>query len=330
MSKISPLTLVLPRLLEQLPRDSVNASLLASVCGRGDVAHRWQASSPDEARLKSWQRGMLATLGLDARAYPSAATCALGEGFASRHWIHAEPVHLAAGLNEVTLVPLQPAWDLTSDEMQEMTQTLQPHLAAEGFDLALVPGSWLIGAPEDFAANTVEPGFAARHDWNTVLPQGPGAGRLRRLMTELQMLMHEHRVNRARAARGLPSANALWFWGNGTLSNKTIGTKVNGIGSDSYLRGVCTANGWENVVADASTVDAVLRACDGGDLAVCVVERMSPDALERDWLPALLDALKTERIARLDLVIDEWLVAIDRWRWRRFWRRPRALAGATV
>jgi hypothetical protein len=330
MSKISSLTLVLPGLLEQLPRDPANDSLLARVCGRGDVAHRWHANSPDEARLKPWQRGMLATMGLEPSAYPSAAVCALAEGLASRHWLHAEPIHLAAGLNEVTFVPLRPAWGLTHEEIQEATGTLRPHLAAEGFELVPISGGWLVGASEDFDAATVESRFAACHDWKTVLPQGAGAGRLRRLMTELQMLLHDHRVNQSRAARGLPIVNALWFWGNGTLNHKTNGTKVKGIGSNSYLRGVCAANGWECVAGDAATVDAVLRASEGGDPAVCVIEGMSPEVFERDWLPGLLGALTSERISRLDLVLDEWFVAIDRWRWRRFWRRPRTLAGAVV
>ena len=38
---------------------------------------------------------------------------------------------------------------------------------------------------------------------------------MRRLMTELQMLLHEHPVNEARAARGVPTVNAVWLWGGG-------------------------------------------------------------------------------------------------------------------
>lgn len=47
------------------------------------------------------------------------------------------------------------------------------------------------------------------------LPRGKGAARLIKLMTEAQLILHEHPVNQARRKEGKPAANATWPWGQG-------------------------------------------------------------------------------------------------------------------
>lgn len=47
------------------------------------------------------------------------------------------------------------------------------------------------------------------------LPTGEGAETLRALMERGRGVLADHPVNRARRAKGLPEANALWFWGQG-------------------------------------------------------------------------------------------------------------------
>jgi 2,3-bisphosphoglycerate-independent phosphoglycerate mutase len=49
----------------------------------------------------------------------------------------------------------------------------------------------------------------------TYLPAGDGAPELIKLMTETQMLLNEHPVNRTRRQEGKREANATWPWGQG-------------------------------------------------------------------------------------------------------------------
>lgn len=329
----SSLTVVVPRLLERLQYEHIagapEESLLALAAGRGELARRWPASDAEHARLEPWQYGMLAALDLDPGQHPSAAMHALGQDCQgtimkttrNTYWLHVEPIHLAAGLNDVVLVPLRPAAELTADEHDALHETLGMHLAAEGFAFVRArSGGWLLGSAEDFDVTTVHPAFAARHEWNVVLPQGAGAGRVRRLMTELQMLLHDHPVNAARAARGVPAANALWLWGGATRSASPRPPAAVCIGRNAYLHGVSLANGWPRPI-EARHARDMLQACSTPS-TVAVLDDVTPSAFEADWLPVILDALKMKRIERLELVLDEWLVTLDRWRWRRFWRRP--------
>jgi 2,3-bisphosphoglycerate-independent phosphoglycerate mutase len=47
------------------------------------------------------------------------------------------------------------------------------------------------------------------------LPKGTGASEIIRLMSDSQMFLKEHPVNRDRMSRGLLPANSIWLWGQG-------------------------------------------------------------------------------------------------------------------
>ena len=49
------------------------------------------------------------------------------------------------------------------------------------------------------------------------LPEGEGGRRWRALMTEAQVLLHNHSWNQQRAAQGQQPINSLWFWGGGVM-----------------------------------------------------------------------------------------------------------------
>jgi hypothetical protein len=97
---------------------------------------------------------------------------------ASQEWLANEPVRLSARTAEV--------WELTE---------LDPDLTR--FDR-------MQGASS---------GQATGRNIDLWLPRGEAARRWRRLANELQMMWHEHPVNQARRACGLPVVNGLWFEG---------------------------------------------------------------------------------------------------------------------
>src|SRR5690606_38216705 len=72
---------------------------------------------------------------------------------------------------------------------------------------------WRLSLPEGLAPPTVSPAAVAvlpLRDWWS---QDPAMRPWRRLLNEIQMAWHEHPVNEARVARGVPPVNALWLYG---------------------------------------------------------------------------------------------------------------------
>jgi hypothetical protein len=320
------LTLIAPDLVAGAEADpSANHALLARIAGRGEVSHRWTPTTADEGRLQGWQRALLNALSLDGLTHPSAGTSALGAGIehAASDWLHAQPVHLAAGLNEVTLVPLRGELGLSADEFAAIAPTLREHLADTKVRFHQTRANqWLIGSQDEWKVRTVATEFAINTDWNTALPQGEDAGQIRRLMTEMQMLLHDHPINQRRTSRGIPTVNSLWFWGNGPVKRETKIQRLNCVGDNEYLDGVCLLHGWK-VSAPTTIVDGLadIRDRDG---MVCVIGCADMNELESGWLSPAIAELKRGSVDRVKVVIDAWELSIDRWRLRRFWRRDRS------
>jgi 2,3-bisphosphoglycerate-independent phosphoglycerate mutase len=62
---------------------------------------------------------------------------------------------------------------------------------------------------------TTPPHDITEQEIGAYLPAGDGAPELTELMTETQMFLHEHPVNRTRREQGKREANATWPWGQG-------------------------------------------------------------------------------------------------------------------
>jgi hypothetical protein len=143
------------------------------------------------------------------------------------------------------------------------------------------------------------------------LPIGAGAAHLRQLMSEIEMWLFEHAVNRARVAGGAPAVNALWLWGGGPVLTSLPAVAGWTTGDDVFFR------------AFASRPDAPR-----GSASRVLVSAAEPgtdpwrDAESRRLESSVADLAKG-RIDRLDLSAGKRCLHVSaRWR-RRFWRRPK-------
>lgn len=159
------------------------------------------------------------------------------------------------------------------------------------------------------------------------MPRGRDAPALRRLLTELQMLLHEHPVNVERLRRGLPEINAVWLHGAGAIGELQRYALPQAFGDDLYLRGIYRLNEGE---VTAAPVDAQALLARLQSRAVAVVAADDVDVLEAAWIAPLARALAAGSLARLEIVIDRWDVTVARHSLLKFWRRPRAPAEWTA
>jgi len=250
-----------------------------------------------------------------------------GPSTRSGAWWHLERVHLAAGLNHLSLVELGASLQPTAEQCAALEPQLRQHLQAAGARFESLPGGcWLLQLPTTSQPRTVCPEAAAANDLEQAMPQGEGGAALRRLMTELQMLLHEHPVNQQRSRQGLPAVNALWAWGNGCLAAQASRPLPEAFGAHDFLRGIYRHYG-RTVRAAPSSGAELLAALEEGQHAVAVLEPLidqldAAAQFEHQWLMPLARGLRTRCLVRLELVLDGWHLSIDRRGLRRFWRRP--------
>ncbi len=128
-----------------------------------------------------------------------------------QYWL-ATPVHCFAGLDSVQLHPAG---------LLELPPQTQAALAAE-FSAVFADTPWRLHATGKrelllsgvtLAASAEDPAVSIGADLRQGLPRGADAATLRRLGVEIEMWLHEHRINRERQARGELPVSGLWLWG---------------------------------------------------------------------------------------------------------------------
>jgi hypothetical protein len=179
---------------------------------------------------------------------------------------------------------------------------------------------WLAHSERTLEVQTATPEAAVTSPLEQAMPQGRDARELRRLMTELQMLLHEHPVNVARLRRGVPEVNAVWFHGAGEIRELQRYALPQAFGDDLYLHGIYRLNDGK-VTAAARDARATLARLSARAVAVVAADDL--DVLEAAWVAPLSRALAAGVIARLDLVLDRWRVTVARHALLKFWRGAR-------
>ncbi len=151
------------------------------------------------------------------------------------------------------------------------------------------------------------------------MPSGTSADRYRRLISEIEMALHDHPVNTERQARGQRPVNSLWLWGGGLAPERASFPLPALFADDPLLRGF-----WKSVGAPSAGWPGSITACldrvDRGFVAV-VPDDESDSAVPGEALAELRDAVESGRIDRLSLLAADGLRATVRRRDRfRFWR----------
>lgn len=255
------------------------------------------------------------------RDWPVAPYTLLADGGSpgSVYWMRADPVNLSVGQDGLAFDGA--ALDVSRYEAEALVAALNRHFGeALAFD-APHPERWYVKFPAAPELLTTSPAAARRTAIRDKLPSGGDAMRFRALMNEVQMLLHEHPVNAAREARGVPPVNSLWFWGGGALARPAVRPFSIVLAEDPLARGLALAAGLP--------VGTALSALPDEGKALIVVDAPRNPALERDWFAPLLAALEDGRIGMLSLYLggQDSLLEVETVRsdLRYFWRTRKPL-----
>lgn len=259
-------TLVLPKLQALLARCDET---------QRDVADEWSFSPPHERALAlalGWQGA--------AGLLPWAARAAQAEGIntADLAWGLVTPAHWHLGTEQISLI--DPA-GLMLDEptARALFETIAPLFTSEGFAMHYAaPQRWYLAHESLAGLATASIDRVIGRNVDGWLGKDPAAQRLRRLQSEVQMLLYTHPLNDERAARGLLAVNSFWLSGCGVAQPEA----PNPPQVDERLRAPALADDWAAWCKAWQTLD-------GGPLAALLAraEAGQPITLtlcgERAW-----------------------------------------------
>ncbi len=249
------------------------------------------------------------------RDWPAAPFTLLARGGepGSGYWLQAEPVHLQLLGNRIVL---RNSLDLADGEAANLTDALNLHFAQEGLTfLPTRPGHWHVRLPEPPRLETHPLEAAIGRDIRYFLPHGPDSTRWHRLLNEIQMLLHEHPVNKDREQRGDWPVNSIWPWGGGTLPQRATAAYGRIWAHDDLTTGLAIAAGIARAALPESAASWLRQATPGTHLivldALCAATSSGDAAgrhaglpqLEKDWFAPLRQALAQGKLRRLTLHI---------------------------
>jgi hypothetical protein len=230
-------------------------------------------------------------------------------------------------------------------EAASLAAAFDQTFASDGLQLHVpCPDRWYLRLPANPDIHTYPLHRAIGRDINSLLPHGPNARRWHALLTEAQMLFHNHPVNQSREQRNQPMVNSVWFWGGGPLPTGARPPAAGLYARDPLACGLAwladaaisptpeNASDWREAAADETDSLVILDLArydrtDGDPLTW--VDHVT--ALEQAWFEPCRRLLQTGQLKTLHLYGGDGyrysLTQAARW---RFWRRARSVTGCDI
>lgn len=291
---------------------------------------RGKVDAPDHMSWRDWTLQQ-AGAGLDSLRQFPAGPCvrALESGSNPEgNWACARPVHLLTAIDHLQLA----AGHLSLDdaESKSLVESINRHLDGRGFCLHVTRSGpdWLLECAASIECACVEPAAAEGRNLRELMPAGRDGASMCSLMNEIQMLLHDHPVNEARAARRLPAINSLWLWGFGCTAAAHPEALPCLHTDDAWLHGL-----WQMHGAFASPLrgrgsTGLDAASDGIIVWSRVPESGMEDALARAEAQLFAPAkarLQDGALQQVVMRLGDRTIRVDRRARFRFWQRPRPL-----
>jgi len=237
-------------------------------------------------------------------------------------WLRADPAFVQPDQSGARLLAWGEMLQPDARDVAELLPALQPLFAEHGLTLdAPVPERWYLRVPHGLVLPEFSAADAALgEDLFAHLPMGESGRVWRALLTESQVLLHQHPWNVQRRAQGNSPINSLWFWGAGHLpaSVETAHTEVHS--RDALLLALAHAAGAGQGGTLAQTHDDQPVT---GSVLIDLRHLRAIGPLADEVLPPLTAALAQRTLGQLRLdCADGACYTLTARQRRRFWTRP--------
>ena len=254
--------------------------------------------------------------------------------------VRADPVHLAAGADRLLLFPAESV-NLSTEESTALVATLNEGQESTG--AGCVMGNfcrWYFTLGQAPRCDWTAPECVEGKDILAFLPEGQDGVIIRRLLNDVQMLLHNHPVNEARRNRGEAEINSIWPWGWSTVEDESAPLWRGSLIADNpYAQGLvslsgCTATSDGEALAGQlkgnglvihGELEKVLRSPRADTLAAAIAD------LEKQVVQPLMKALQKGTVSQLRLLpATGYCYSVRKADLWKFWRKRLQINGGRI
>ena len=234
----------------------------------------------------------------------------------------ADPVHLEARLDHLCLFALR-GDAISRSDRRDLFAYLQQTLGDdERYAFASIGRLGYLRGHAPIATAAVSSEIIDGRPPDEYMPAGDRAAAHDKLLSELQMALHDHKVNRQRVAVGERSVNSVWFWGGGIAPEKDTRAIPTLFTDDPLFRGYwdsCTGviEGW------TENFDQCLSVAPDGFVAVAPDEfEFSQSSVMANYLENLRVVSNRGDLRKLTMLFRDGMnIEVNKNDALRFWRK---------
>lgn len=229
----------------------------------------------------------------------------------AQRWLSADPAWIQPDINGARLLACGQL-GLSAEDARELADSLLATFADAGMQLeATSPDRWHLRVAEGPVPQFAAPEQALGEDLYMHLPQGVEGRRWRALMTEAQVILHQHPLNAQRRERGLPPINSLWLWGGGSMPAHVRSAFTGVVGDDVLLRALAQRAG-----VQAMSLEAARPAALGKGWMVDL-QGLPREDIESTWFERIRETSRRQPVMLHFASGERWLH--KPWHRLRFW-----------
>ena len=211
MNKIK---ILYPRIEDDLERHYKYCSNLRKILAKSKIKKKDYYGREDEIRL------LISGLQEPFKGLPLAnltASFDLGVN-AGKNFLRADPIHLRADKNRVYLFDSS-TFEIKKDEAVEVISRLNEFFKSDfvKFYVGANPYRWYVKGIKSFPSDLPSPSMLSGLPLETSINNMLGFKKMKRFISEIQMLLFDLPLNNSRIKNGILPINSLWFWGGGDL-----------------------------------------------------------------------------------------------------------------
>ncbi|MDQ3230095.1 MAG: phosphoglycerate mutase [Pseudomonadota bacterium] len=244
-------------------------------------------------------------------------------------WLRADPAYVQPDINGARLLACGDMLQLTEADSAAMLPDLKPLFGDLGFPIdAPSPSRWYLRVPRESKLPAfTDPENALGDDLFEHLAEGVDGRRWRAVLSEAQVVLHNHPWNAQRVAQGKLPVNSLWFWGGGVLPD-FVQRSHDVVCTDEETMRALAAASLPSSPETGSIPPQPLPprfATVAGDALFDLQAERDLARLQDGWLePALLAAQRGELDSLQIDFADGAVFTIKRMQRWRIWRKPLA------